>query len=148
MRWRAVVTQDESLFDALIKLRTHGSRQTYYRMIVGYHSQLDALQAYVLRAKLPHLASWSEARRRNAAHYDTAFADLADGVTPFIDSANTSTYNKYTNRVRGRDALQAHPKNRGISCSVYYPSPLYLQPCFAYLGYQRGKCPEAERAAV
>ncbi len=143
-----MVTQDDALFDALMKLRTHGSRRTYFHEIVGYNSRLDALQAAVLRAKLPHLASWSAARRRNAAYYDAAFADLADVVTPYIDPANTSIYNQYTIRVPKRDALQAHLKDRGIGCSVYYPLPLHLQPCFAYLGYQQGQCPESERAAL
>lgn len=143
-----MVTQDEALFEALMKLRTHGSRRTYFHEIVGYNSRLDALQAAVLRAKLPHLESWSAARRRNAAYYDAAFADLADVVTPYIDPANTSIYNQYTIRVPKRDALQAHLKDRGIGCSVYYPLPLHLQPCFAYLGYQQGQCPESERAAL
>jgi dTDP-4-amino-4,6-dideoxygalactose transaminase len=143
-----MVTQDEALFEALMKLRTHGSRRTYFHEIVGYNSRLDALQAAVLRAKLPHLESWSSARRRNAAYYDAAFADLADVVTPFIDPANTSIYNQYTIRVPKREALQAHLKDRGIGCSVYYPLPLHLQPCFAYLGYLQGQCPESERAAL
>ena len=143
-----MVTQDEALFEALMKLRTHGSRRTYFHEIVGYNSRLDALQAAVLRAKLPHLESWSAARRRNAAYYDAAFADLADVATPYLDPANTSIYNQYTIRVPKRDALQAYLKDRGIGCSVYYPLPLHLQPCFAYLGYQHGQCPESERAAL
>jgi dTDP-4-amino-4,6-dideoxygalactose transaminase len=143
-----MVTQDEVLFEALMKLRTHGSRRTYFHEIVGYNSRLDALQAAVLRAKLPHLESWSAARRRNAAYYDAAFADLADVVTPYIDPANTSIYNQYTIRVPQRDALQTHLKDRGIGCSIYYPLPLHLQPCFAYLGYRQGQCPESERAAL
>ena len=143
-----MVTQDEALFETLLKLRTHGSRRTYFHEIVGYNSRLDALQAAVLRAKLPHLESWSAARRRNAAYYDAAFADLPELVTPYIDPANTSIYNQYTIRVPQRDALQAHLKDRGIGCSVYYPLPLHLQPCFAYLGYQQGQCPESERAAL
>lgn len=142
-----MVTQDEALFEALMKLRTHGSRRTYYHEIVGYNSRLDALQAAVLRAKLPHLEAWSAARRRNAAYYDAAFADVAEVVTPWIDPANTSIYNQYTVRVPQREALQAHLKERGIGSNVYYPLPLHLQPCFAYLGYAEGHCPEAEQAA-
>jgi dTDP-4-amino-4,6-dideoxygalactose transaminase len=142
-----MVTQDEALFEALLKLRTHGSRRTYFHEIVGYNSRLDALQAAVLRAKLPHLESWSAARRRNAAYYDAAFADLGELTTPYIDPANTSIYNQYTVRVPARDALQAHLKERGVGCSIYYPLPLHLQPCFAYLGYREGQCPESERAS-
>lgn len=142
-----MVTQDEALFEALMKLRTHGSRRTYYHEIVGYNSRLDALQAAVLRAKLPHLEAWSAARRRNAAYYDTAFADVAEIDTPWVDPANTSIYNQYTIRVSRRDELQAFLKERGIGSNVYYPLPLHLQPCFAYLGYTEGQCPEAEKAA-
>ena len=141
-----MVTQDEQLFDTLMKLRTHGSRKTYYHEIVGYNSRLDTLQAAVLLAKLPHLAAWSEARRRNAAFYDAAFADVGEVTTPYVDPANTSIYNQYTLRADRRDALQAHLKTVGIGHAVYYPLALHLQPCFAYLGYREGQCPESERA--
>jgi dTDP-4-amino-4,6-dideoxygalactose transaminase len=143
-----MVTQDEALFEALMKLRTHGSRRTYFHEIVGYNSRLDALQAAVLRAKLPHLADWSAARRANAAWYDQAFAGLSAVTCPVIDPRNESIFNQYTLRVRDRDALQAFLKEEGIGTSIYYPLPLHLQPCFAYLGYTEGGCPEAERAAA
>ena len=84
---------------------------------------------------------------KSRAFYDAAFADVPEIVTPYVDPANTSIYNQYTLRVERRDALQAHLKAQGIGNSVYYPLPLHLQPCFAYLGYQEGQCPESERAA-
>jgi dTDP-4-amino-4,6-dideoxygalactose transaminase len=142
-----LVTQDEALSTALLKLRMHGSLKTYHHEIVGYNSRLDALQAAVLLAKLPHLEGWSAARRANAAFYDQAFADVAELVTPYVDPANTSIYNQYTVRAQKRDALMAHLKERGIGCAVYYPVPLHLQPCFAYLGYSAGQFPESERAS-
>jgi dTDP-4-amino-4,6-dideoxygalactose transaminase len=142
-----MVTQDEVIAKRLMRLRTHGSVQTYLHEEVGFNSRLDALQAAVLSAKLPHLAGWSAARRANAAFYDAAFADLTDVTTPFIDPANESIYNQYTLRVAKRDALKEHLKAKGIGHSVYYPLPLHLQPCFAYLGYKEGSCPESERAA-
>ena len=142
-----IVTQDEALFTKMMKLRTHGSRKTYYHELVGYNSRLDTLQAAVLMAKLPHLARWSAARRANATFYDQAFADVAEIVTPYIDPANTSIYNQYTIRAQKRDELLAHLKQREIGCSVYYPLTLHLQPCFAYLGYKAGQFPESERAS-
>lgn len=142
-----MVTNDEGLATRLKRLRMHGGAKQYFHDEVGFNSRLDSLQAAVLSAKLPHLAGWSAKRRANAAHYDAAFADLADVTTPFIDPANESIFNQYTIRVEQRDALQAHLKNAGIGSSIYYPLPLHLQPCFAYLDYKQGSCPEAERAA-
>jgi len=142
-----IVTQDQAIADRLMRLRTHGSVKTYFHEEVGYNSRLDALQAAVLAAKLPHLAGWSARRRENAAFYDEAFADVPEVVTPFIDPQNESIYNQYTIRAQRRDDLQSHLKGRGIGNAIYYPLPLHLQPCFAYLGYKEGSCPEAERAS-
>jgi len=142
-----IVTQDETIFKRLMRLRTHGSVQTYFHEEVGYNSRLDALQAAVLLAKLPHLAAWSAKRRENAAFYTAAFADITDIVPPYIDPANESIYNQYTIRVDKRDVLKDHLKAKGIGHSVYYPLPLHLQPCFAYLGCKEGAFPESEKAS-
>jgi dTDP-4-amino-4,6-dideoxygalactose transaminase len=142
-----IVTQNEALAQRLRRLRVHGGLKTYFHDEVGFNSRLDALQAAVLLAKLPHLAQWSAARRRNAAYYDAAFAGLSEVKTPSVDPQNVSIYNQYTLRVERRDELQSHLKSRGIGHSVYYPLPLHLQPCFAYLGFREGACPESERAA-
>jgi dTDP-4-amino-4,6-dideoxygalactose transaminase len=72
---------------------------------------------------------------------------MSDIRTPVIDPANVSIYNQYTLRVSKRDQLQEHLKKKGIGNSIYYPLPLHLQPCFAYLGYSEGAFPESERAA-
>ncbi|HTE45768.1 MAG TPA: DegT/DnrJ/EryC1/StrS family aminotransferase, partial [Gemmatimonadaceae bacterium] len=60
----------------------------------------------------------------------------------------TSIFNQYTVRTDRRDELQSFLKERGIGTAIYYPLPLHLQPCFAYLGYKAGSCPESERAAA
>ena len=142
-----IVTQDDALAERLRRLRVHGGMKTYYHDEVGYNSRLDALQATVLRVKLPHLDAWSAARRQNAAYYDEAFADVPHVTTPFVDPKNVSIYNQYTLRAERRDALQAHLNGRKIGNAVYYPLPLHLQPCFAHLGYKEGAFPEAERAS-
>lgn len=142
-----MVTQDEEIATRLQKLRVHGGLKTYHHEIVGYNSRLDALQATVLAAKLPHLEDWSAARRVHAKYYDDAFADLSGVRTPFVDPRNESIYNQYTLRAEKRDQLQGHLKARGVGSAVYYPVPLHLQPCFAYLGYRKGDFPESEKAA-
>ncbi|MES2179541.1 MAG: DegT/DnrJ/EryC1/StrS family aminotransferase [Gemmatimonadota bacterium] len=148
-----IVTQDERIAERLRRLRVHGGAKQYFHDEVGYNSRLDALQAAVLSAKLPHLAAWSAKRRANAAYYNAALEDrVRDGLlsTPYVAPENESIFNQYTIRVAGgkRDALQSFLKERGIGSSIYYPLPLHLQPCFAYLGYAAGQCPESERAAA
>ena len=142
-----IVTQDDTLCDHMMKLRTHGSRKPYYHEMVGYNSRLDTLQAAVLQAKLPHLEAWSAGRRANAAFYDAALADVPEITTPYIEPANTSIYNQYTIRVASRDALQTFLKEQGIGNSVYYPLSLHLQACFSHLGYAKGAFPESEQAS-
>ena len=142
-----IVTQDVGIATRLKRLRVHGGLKTYYHDEVGFNSRLDSLQAAVLVAKLPHLEKWSSARRRNAGYYDRAFADVADVRTPAVDPQNVSIYNQYTLRAERRDDLQAYLKSCEIGHSVYYPLPLHLQPCFAYLGIREGQFPESERAA-
>lgn len=142
-----IVTDDETLATRLRRLRAHGGAKQYHHEEVGTNSRLDALQAAVLAAKLPHLAEWNAARRANAAFYDEALAECAGVTTPHADSANEHTYHQYTVRTPRRDELSANLKGQEIGCAVYYPTPLHVQPCFASLGYRRGQFPEAERAA-
>lgn len=141
-----IVTQDEKLAARLRTERLHGGSKQYFHDDVGLNSRLDTLQAAVLLAKLPHLAAWSEARRRNAARYTAAWTK-GPVRPPVTDPANEHIYNQYTIRAPRRDALQAHLQAAGIGCSIYYPLPLHLQPCFAYLGYKAGSMPVSEQAA-
>src|SRR5437867_4468291 len=143
-----IVTQDAASAARLRRLRVHGGAKQYFHDEVGYNSRLDALQAAVLSAKLPHLEAWSAKRRENACLYSGALAGMDEVRTPTIDASNESIFNQYTIRVDRRDELQAHLKGRGIGTAIYYPLPLHLQPCFAYLGYKAGSCPESERAAT
>jgi dTDP-4-amino-4,6-dideoxygalactose transaminase len=115
---------------------------------VGYNSRLDSIQAAVLAAKFPHLPGWSAARRKNAAYYDQALAGVGDILTPLVDVNNESIFNQYTIRTSRRDGLREHLASHGVGCAIYYPLPLHLQPCFAYLNYVAGSLPEAEKAAA
>jgi dTDP-4-amino-4,6-dideoxygalactose transaminase len=143
-----VVTRVEQTAERLRKLRVHGGRQMYHHEEVGYNSRLDALQAAVLSVKLPFLNGWSDARRANASFYDEALAGVDGIVTPVVRPENESIVNQYTVRVLGgrREALVEHLKAAGIGSGIYYPVPLHLQECFAYLGYREGAFPISEAA--
>ncbi|MDQ3555690.1 MAG: DegT/DnrJ/EryC1/StrS family aminotransferase [Gemmatimonadota bacterium] len=144
-----VVTRRGDTAERLRRLRVHGGRQMYHHEEVGFNSRIDALQAAVLAVKLPHLEAWSEARRRHARFYDQALAGLDGLVPPPVRPENETIVNQYTVRVLDgrRDALRHFLAERGVGSSVYYPVPLHLQECFAYLGYGSGDFPESERAS-
>jgi dTDP-4-amino-4,6-dideoxygalactose transaminase len=142
-----IVTDEPSLADAARILRVHGGREKYYHDVVGINSRLDALQAAVLLVKLKHVDGWHEGRRRNAAYYDRELLKAAGVTIPWVEPHNESVYNQYVIRVKERDALREHLRERGVGCDVYYPVPLHLQKCFAFLGGKTGDFPESERAA-
>jgi dTDP-4-amino-4,6-dideoxygalactose transaminase len=141
-----MVTQDDELADRLRRLRLHGGARQYHHEEVGYNSRLDTLQAAVLLAKLPHLEAWSRARAERAARYTEAFAGHPAVCPPTVDPANEHIFHQYTIRAPRRDELHAHLKARGIGNAIYYPLALHLQPCFAHLGYGRGRLPVTEAA--
>jgi dTDP-4-amino-4,6-dideoxygalactose transaminase len=145
-----VTTTDDTLAASLRRLRVHGADRQYYHQVIGGNFRLDALQAAVLRVKLPHLAGWSEARRRNAARYDRLFADLglADRVTrPAALPDRDHIFNQYVVRVPNRDGVKAHLESRHVGSAIYYPVPFHEQACFADLRYTSGQFPHAERAS-
>jgi dTDP-4-amino-4,6-dideoxygalactose transaminase len=146
-------TDDSDLALRLRMLRVHGSRQRYVHELVGGNFRIDALQAAVLRVKLPYLAGWIEARREHASLYDLLF--LESGLAPqYVTTpkrvAPGHTYHQYVIRVpevpgKSRDELRAFLTSRKIGTDVYYPIPLHQQHCFASLN--TGPLPETERAA-
>ena len=141
----AICTSDDAFAEKCRKLRVHGSGHTYHHEMIGGMFRLAAIQAAVLGVKLKYLESWHEGRRRHAQLYDELFAGSAV-VTPHIEDGNWSVYNQYVVRVEGRDRVKQRLADRGIGTGVYYPVPLHLQQCFAYLGGREGELPETERA--
>lgn len=146
-----VTTNDQSLFEKIVKLRNHGMHPKYYHHMIGGNFRLDALQAAVLDIKLKYLEGWHEARRTNAGRYDAALKNTGI-VTPKAVYAgrgvkNFHIYNQYVIRVPERDSMLAKLRAADIGCEVYYPVPLHLQECFKHLGYKEGDFPESEKAA-
>jgi dTDP-4-amino-4,6-dideoxygalactose transaminase len=154
----ALTTNDPAQAERARSLRNHGAKQRYYHDEIGANSRLDAIQAAVLRVKMPHLQEWNHARRDRAHLYDRLLAGAGLTKTGVQSAAPVTLlktlphahhiYHQYVIRVRERDKLREFLKERGVGSEIYYPVPLHLQKCFAYLGYTEGDLPEAERAAA
>jgi dTDP-4-amino-4,6-dideoxygalactose transaminase len=145
-----LTTTDDTLAHEVRLLRNHGAEPKYFHKRIGGNFRLDAVQAAVLRVKLPHLDRWTAARRANADRYDALFSGsvVAEHVTrPARAAACNHIFNQYVIRLPARDTVRARLEAAGIGTEIYYPVPFHLQECFASLGYRRGDFPAAELAA-
>lgn len=146
-----MTTNNEDLANKLFALRNHGMAVRYYHQWVGINSRLDGFQGAILRVKLKYLDDWSKKRKVNADHYRKLF--LEQGLVDFIQLPLERTdvrhiYNQFVIRVpKKRDELREFLTEQGIGTDIYYPIPLHLQECFAYLGLKSGDFPESEKAA-
>jgi dTDP-4-amino-4,6-dideoxygalactose transaminase len=144
-----ITTNDAQLAEKFRILRVHGSRKKYRYELLGINSRIDALQAAILRVKLRYLDNWTDGRRRNAETYRELFTkgDLTEQLTlPCEPEASFHVYNQFSIRAPRRNELREYLRGRGIPTEVYYPSPLHVEPAFAYLGYRNGDFPNAEAA--
>jgi dTDP-4-amino-4,6-dideoxygalactose transaminase len=152
-----VLTNNQELIDRMRLLRVHGSKNKYMYDILGGNFRMDAIQATVLRAKLKHLDSWIEGRQQKAARYEELFAEAGLVERGLIQTPKAvykdsglkyfHTYHQYVIRADRRDELQSFMREKGVPSAIFYPMPLHLQKCFAYLGYKEGDFPESEKAA-
>jgi dTDP-4-amino-4,6-dideoxygalactose transaminase len=158
-----VTTSRPEMAEHMRQLRNHGSPRRYYHDEFGWNGRMDAIQAAVLRVKLPHIADWNRNRQQHAATYDRLFASagLTSGLTANQTSNQLSApvrllsrspqakhvFHQYVIRVQRRDELRQFLAERKIGSEIYYPLPLHLQPVFAYLGLKAGDLPVSEQAA-
>src|SRR5262249_17743777 len=147
-----VVTNDAQWAARMKCLRVHGMEPRYYHKHLGWNARLDALQAAMLRVKLPHLERWITARQAVAARYDALIEEhhLSHFLErPIVRPHRRHTFNQYVVRVANgqRDALVRHLKSEHIGCEIYYPMALHQQQGLRYLGYHAGDFPASEKAA-
>ncbi|MGD8779379.1 MAG: DegT/DnrJ/EryC1/StrS family aminotransferase [Ignavibacteria bacterium] len=161
-----IVTNDEQLEDMMRIKRVHGGKPKYYHSVIGGNFRLDALQAGVLRVKLPHLNKWSEERRKNADLYNKLFIEnnlaeetgkvefgsnnkvlLPKAVYENTGHKNYHIYNQYIIRVEKRNELKDFLKENEIFTEIYYPVPFHKQKCFESIPSSSDKYPVAEFAA-
>ncbi|MGG6229268.1 DegT/DnrJ/EryC1/StrS family aminotransferase [Tenacibaculum sp. SDUM215027] len=128
----AIFTNDDELAHTLRGMVNHGMYNRYYHDVVGVNSRLDSIQAAVLKAKLPLLDSYCDARRKAAEYYSAAFANNPNIITPTISDFTTHVFHQYTLRITNgnRNELHQHLLDNGIPNAIYYPVPLHAQKAY------------------
>jgi dTDP-4-amino-4,6-dideoxygalactose transaminase len=140
-----VTTQDDALQTQMRMIRVHGGASEYHHAMVGGNFRIDALQAALIRVKLPLLEDATQRRQKNAALYTALLQDLPLELPKATTGRHI--FNQFVVVTEQRDALQEHLKSKNVATKVYYPVPLHLQACFAELRHQAGDLPNAERLA-
>jgi dTDP-4-amino-4,6-dideoxygalactose transaminase len=141
-----VTGNDESLLARVRKMRDHGRTTKYEHEEIGFPERIDALQAAILGAKLPHLERWTEARRAHAQLYNELLSDRSI-TTPFESPNVRHVYHLYVIRTAHRDAMLEHLQSKGIGAGIHYPIPLHRQPAYLKQGYGEVQLPITERIA-
>ncbi len=135
----AIFTNDDELAHTLRGIVNHGMYTRYYHDVVGVNSRLDSIQAGVLKAKLPYLDSYCEARRNAARFYNNSFSNNPNIITPtsnscgeICDTCNCHVFHQYTLQITNgkRDDLHKHLLEKGIPNAIYYPVPLHAQKAY------------------
>lgn len=141
-----VTTNNPEYARTLSLLRNWGEEHRYYAVLKGYNYRMPALQAAILRAKLPHLEGWTKIRCQLAAEYDRLLED-AGVVRPVSLRDVRHVYCLYTIRDQERDGLQRELELAGIATAVHYPHPIHLMPAYSDARYKAGDFPAAEACA-
>ncbi|UAM96905.1 DegT/DnrJ/EryC1/StrS family aminotransferase [Polaribacter litorisediminis] len=151
----AIFTNDDDLAHTIRGIVNHGMYERYYHDVVGVNSRLDSIQAGVLKAKLPHLNAYCDARRNAARFYNKAFANNPNIITPTAKSNKTAqchqicdvcdchVFHQYTLQITNgkRDELHKHLLENGIPNAIYYPVSLHAQKAYKDSRYKEEDFP-------
>jgi dTDP-4-amino-4,6-dideoxygalactose transaminase len=141
----AVVTNDEELYNKMLRYRQHGSITKYVHEFEGHNYRMEEIQAGVLHIKVKYLNQWTENRRRIASEYTRCFSEFStEVIPPHCPDYIKHVYHLYIIRTKERDGLQKYLGERGIQTSLHYPQPLHLQKAYSYLNHKEGDFPTAE----
>ena len=138
----ACFTNDDHLASVMREIRNHGQERRYHHSRIGINGRLDTLQAAVLLAKLEVFDDEIQSRNRIASEYSRLLGRAVQ--VPYVESYNLSVWAQYTVQVSNRKQVEQALAAQGIPTAVHYPTPIHLQPAFAYLGLAAGSMPVSE----
>ncbi len=137
----AVLTNDEALYERMLRFRQHGAVRRYIHDLEGHNYRMEEIQGAVLGVKIRHLDAWTEGRRRVAARYRELLAGIPQVKVPQEMPHAKHVYHLFEIRVPDRDALAEHLKAHDIDSGLHYPMPLHVQEAYRYRGYTEADFP-------
>lgn len=143
----ALVTDNKSIYEIALRLRNDGSVQKYEHTMFGYKSRLDNIQAVVLSAKMSHLDSWTQKRRKVADQYNKLLSHIKQVKTPVEMPYSYHVYHLYVIEAERRDELQIFLAKHNINTVIHYPTPIHLQKPYRQQGLHEGMFPITEKRA-
>jgi len=143
----AVVTNNAAMAAKIRMTRDHGQSKKYHHDLIGWNDRMDGIQGAILSAKLKHLASWNEARKKHARMYTKLLQGTGGVVVPDEAPYARHIYHIYALKVPNRDKLMNALGEKGISCGIHYPIPIHLTDAYKFMGLGKGSFPEAEKSA-
>jgi dTDP-4-amino-4,6-dideoxygalactose transaminase len=141
-----IVTSDDEQARLIRMLRDWGQDRRYHHVLEGYNYRMDGIQGAVLRVKLRHLETWTEARRSRAQLYSQLLANAPVDV-PREAPGRRHVWHIFAVTTRHREQLKKMLAREGVETGLHYPTPVHLQPAYAALGHRPGDFPAAEAAA-
>lgn len=140
-----ITTDDFQLASLISKLRNCGRVDQNTHDIIGFTSRLNTINAAIGKEQLKYLDKWNKKRNDIARFYDEELDGFKEIVIPPKGKDIFCSYYAYTIRTEKRDELMRYLEKNGISCGIYYPKPIHLQPIYKKIfGYKEGDFPNAE----
>jgi dTDP-4-amino-4,6-dideoxygalactose transaminase len=144
----AIVMNNKDYYEKAKMLVNHGrqpSAKYEHELLGGDNKRIDTLQAAVLRIKLRYLDKWTKMRRSKVEYYYKLLENNKNVVLPQIRENTNPVWHLFVIKVKNRDSVIAHLKEKGVSTGIHYPIALHQQPAYSYMKYKEGDFPVAEK---
>ncbi|MCP4265413.1 MAG: UDP-4-amino-4,6-dideoxy-N-acetyl-beta-L-altrosamine transaminase [Candidatus Brocadiaceae bacterium] len=158
----AILTDNEELYQKLIRLRTHGITRNseymegesegpwYYQQIeLGMNYRITDIQAALGVSQINRIDSFVARRHELARRYNEKLSGLPV-VIPYQVTDAYSAFHLYVIRLRlseiqkTRKEVFVELQQKGIGVNVHY-IPVHTHPYYRKLGFSYGQFPEAEK---
>lgn len=140
-----VTTNDPEIAESVRLWRSHGQKQRYVHVALGYNLRMNDIQGALGVVQVKKLADFNERRIQNAAYLTERLKAYVQ--TPVVRPGHRHVYHQYTIQARGdRDQWIAQLNERGVGTGVHYPRPIHKQPYYVEQGFDTS-LPVSEAAA-